>query len=113
MDRSSRDKEMVGGEVIGVSEWGKRPGQVRVLTSEWIHRKGRDSYRDDRNACYVWVEKPEGARQIQVGDWLWWQGELAMWTPKEVRERDSDDDRCGVDWDIRLRRHGYSVGANL
>jgi hypothetical protein len=102
---------MVGGEVIGVTEYGD--GTTRVLCAEYVDfRSGRRL--DTANAAYIKVKRPVGDRKIQVGDCIWWQGRKAMWTPKENHIEDPNDDLvCGADYDIQLERIGYSVGANL
>lgn len=109
---------MVGGEVIGVTQY--TDGTSRVLCSQWLYRNGERYRRDDCNACWVKCKSPKGNRQIEAGDSLWWQGRWAMWTPKESRQQECEHrehlncrSRCGVDYDIQLERIGYSVGANL
>jgi hypothetical protein len=56
--------------------------------------------------CALYVVRDENSEKIKVGDTLWWQGEFAMWTPKEnVRKVNV---KAGVDYDIKIKRIGYS-----
>jgi len=97
---------MVGGEVIGLHERKDKPGLIRVLCSEYVTGRSGRRKRDDGNACFVWVQKPKHG-QIRIGDWLWWHGWRAMWTPRLVRE-------TGIGRsDVILRRYSHSVGAHL
>jgi hypothetical protein len=43
---------------------------------------------------------------MQIGDSLWWQGGICYWTPKANRTMDGGRD--GGDYDIRLKKIGYS-----
>ena len=54
----------------------------------------------------------QGSASLKIGDALWWQGGVAMWTPQENRVGDDEATRrglkCGVDYDIQIPRRGYS-----
>ena len=68
---------------------------------------GTGCERYDRTA--VKVRKEGRWREIKPGDSLWWQGSRVYWTPKSVREDESDRRyRGGVDFDIPLERRGCS-----
>lgn len=74
---------MVGGVVINI---------VKMDESTWVECLDT-TYASDTCAIRV-----KDAREMKVGDSLWWQGNRAMWTPKP------DDGRE----DIILERVGYS-----
>jgi hypothetical protein len=75
---------MVGGKVINV---------VKLLDCAWI--QCLDTTYSKNDTCAIRVKD---AKEMKVGDRLWWQGNRAMWTPKP------DDGRE----DIVLERVGYS-----
>lgn len=85
---------MVGGKVINI---------VRMPDSVWVQCEETTYYYDDHgrrkksytDQCAIRVKD---AKEMKVGDSLWWQGNRAMWTPKP------DDGRE----DIVLERVGYS-----
>lgn len=81
---------MVGGVVIEV---------IDEQEKLWINAQERQS----SDTCAIYVEKNEVSQQIKVGDFIWWQGGEAMWTPDDV-----DGGKCGVDYDIQIPRIGYS-----
>lgn len=74
---------MVGGIVINI---------VKLDDCTWINCMDR-TYSEQTCAIRV-----KDAKEMKVGDALWWQGSRAMWTPKP------DDGRE----DIVLDRVGYS-----
>lgn len=74
---------MVGGKVINI---------VRTSDGDWIQCLDT-TYAQDTCAIRV-----RDAKEMKVGDSLWWQGSRAYWTPKP------DDGRE----DIILERVGYS-----
>jgi hypothetical protein len=74
---------MVGGVVINI---------VELDEGTWVQCLDT-TYANDTCAIRV-----SDARDMKVGDRLWWQGSRAMWTPKP------DDGRE----DIVLERIGYS-----
>ena len=86
---------MVGGKIIGVVR--KTDGTTLVNVQD----------KSDTLAIRVF----HGPHNLSVWDSIWWQGNRAMWTPKENAQYDVDDPRggkCGKDWDIQLERRGYS-----
>ena len=74
---------MVGGKVINI---------VKLKDSTWVQCVDR-TYSEQTCAIRV-----ADAKEMKVGDSLWWQGRQAFWTPKP------DDGRE----DIKLERIGYS-----
>lgn len=84
---------MVGGIVIEVAEV---RGRSDVLFVDCRDTRSRDT-------CAVYLEKNETSDKIQVGDSIWWQDRVAMWTPSG-----SERLQGGVDCDIRIPRVGYS-----
>lgn len=93
---------MIGGTVIETIEL-----EDRV----WINCQD-DNYPSDR--CAIYVEKDSKARCVSEGDSVWWQSDRAMWTPACNRGKTCDHrhhyscSRVGVDYDIRLKRIGFS-----
>ena len=94
---------MVGGTVIET---------IELYDRVWINVK------DDRDLspnCAIYVEKDDKARCVSEGDAIWWQSGYAMWTPacnqqkkKSAHHHDNCLARCGVDYDIKLKRIGCS-----
>jgi 8-oxo-dGTP pyrophosphatase MutT (NUDIX family)/GNAT superfamily N-acetyltransferase/proteasome lid subunit RPN8/RPN11 len=82
----------VGGVVVELTVDPKNDEKLWVNTSE----------RGSKDTCAIYVENNSIAKQIKVGDSLWWQGQFAMWTPSEVRESDEGDS------DIEIPRIGFS-----
>lgn len=74
---------MVGGVVINI---------VRQSESTWIQCMDR-TYSDQTCAIRV-----RDAKEMKIGDALWWQGNRAYWTPKPDNGQE----------DIVLERVGYS-----
>lgn len=97
---------MVGGIVIEVSEVKGEPDILYVDCADRTTRRGKP------DTCAICVQKNATSERIQIGDSLWWQGGWAMWTPKENRLTEERSTRaghkCGVDYDIRIPRVGYS-----
>lgn len=58
---------MVGGTVKKV---------VKCVDKVWVNCTDR------RDECAIYVERSIDADHIEPGDKLWWQGQLAMWTPR-------------------------------
>lgn len=93
---------MVGGDVKEVL-W--LPDRI------WVNAKDR-TYPDE---CAIYVERNPTSERIKPGDAIWWQERMAMWTPAENRVQECGHRehvtclaRCGVDYDIRIPRIGYS-----
>lgn len=82
---------MIGGTVIETVE---TPDKI------WIN------CREERSGdeCAIYVEKDARARTVAEGDSVWWQGRQAMWTPKGFHP----NGKSGIDYDIRLKRIGFS-----
>lgn len=87
---------MVGGTVVEVIVSGDRV---------WINCEERQTA--ERAAIYV--KATARARSISEGDSVWWQSDRAMWTP--AFNRGKKGLKCGVDYDIRLERIGFSGAA--
>jgi hypothetical protein len=79
---------MVGGVVIET-----------IVLPEKVWVNCREKPRRGRK-CAIYVERTPESRSISEGDSLWWQGEWAMWTPKNHAFEDK-----------KLRRVGFS-GVN-
>lgn len=93
---------MIGGVVIEVA---CVPGRDDVLFVDCAERQNRKA---KVQTCAILVERNVSSEKIQVGDSLWWQGQWAMWTPQENRGKPDGDVKCGVDFDVRIPRVGYS-----
>lgn len=101
---------MVGGSVIGI---------IRTNESTLVHVAdcphypscggGMDCKRPQ--TCSVRTDETNqrtGQKvEIGIGDSFWWQSGTCYWTPKENRTL-GDSARCGVDYDIPLKKIGYS-----
>lgn len=83
---------MVGGTVIETIEL-----EDRV----WINTK------DHGDTCAIYVKACAKARSVAEGDTVWWQGNMAMWTPVCLKYL-GDARVGGKHYDIQLRRIGYS-----
>lgn len=92
---------MVGGVVIEVAEVPERPTILFVDCAE------RQSVGGKLQTCAIYVEKNANSLQIQIGDSLWWQGRLAMWTPYKIVQAAAEL-KQGVDFDVQIPRVGYS-----
>lgn len=96
---------MVGGIVIEVAD---HPTE-NILYVNVVDRNNRDK-------CALYVLKNEQSDQIEIGDALWWHGSIAYWTPKNNRIDDEAAKtiafKCGIDFDIPLKRIGYSGVAS-
>lgn len=92
---------MVGGVVIEVAEVPDRP---TILFVDCVERRSAGS---KPQTCAIFVEKNENSLQIQIGDSLWWQGRLAMWTPYKIAQATAKL-KQGVDFDVQIPRVGYS-----
>jgi hypothetical protein len=74
--------------------------QTIVLADKvWVDCEEPDS--PSKSAIYV--ERNATSERIQPGDTVWWQGGYAMWTPYGT-----NGTRCGKDYDIKIRRIGFS-----
>ena len=57
--------------------------------------------------CAIYVVKNADSDKIEIGDSIWWQGGYAYWTPQN-----SNREKCGVDYDIKIPRIGFSGVSN-
>lgn len=87
---------MVGGKVIGIV---RRLDGVTMLHV-------RDECNTDRCCVNCRERRIKSGEPVQIGlgDSVWWQSGLVMWTPHPVR----NPGRCGIDFDIQLPKVGYS-----
>lgn len=81
----------VGGVVTSISRHGNR---AHITVCERAYWKPGKPLRLE-TATAIWVEHAGNA--IAVGDKLWWQGQLAMWTPADKHVID-----------FKLKRIGFS-----
>lgn len=92
---------MVGGTVVETIEL---PDRI------WVNCEEDNS----TSQCAIYVEKNAKSRCIAPGDSVWWQGEDAMWTPYCNRgpacnhKHHYSCKRAGKDYDIRIKRIGFS-----
>lgn len=85
---------MVGGKVINIVKLDDSVWVNCMETTVYYDGLGRRS-KEISDTCAIRVKD---AREMKVGDSLWWQGSRAMWTPKPYDGRE----------DIVLERVGYS-----
>lgn len=83
---------MIGGTVIEVCNV---PGTPGVLYVEVFDKK-----RPKKRAA-IYVLACHNATRVQMGDSLWWQGDMAFWTPQNVR-RSLKTAKRGIHFDIQL-----------
>lgn len=102
---------MVGGIVVGVS---------RFLDKTHVHVADCPHYPRHRikaesvegcprpDSCCVYVEERSHGQRVEIliGDSFWWQGGFCYWTPRENKRQIGG--RCGIDFDIKLKKIGYS-----
>lgn len=97
---------MVGGVVIGLTRAEERT-HVHVADCPHYPKHGRGDECPNPDTCCVYTDERRvdtGKRvTVDVGDSLWWQCGCCYWTPQ-----DSPRSRCGVDFDIKLKKIGYS-----
>lgn len=92
---------MVGGTVVKV---------IKLSGKLWIKCEEDNT----TSQCALYIERDSNAEKIAPGDSLWWQGGWAMWTPFSKRFNDPDkpnyvkDRKAGVDYDIKIKRIGFS-----
>lgn len=85
---------MVGGKVIGIAR-SKESTLVRVEDRSDTCSVRCIEKRIDNGECV----------EISIGDSFWWQCGKCMWTPKTYIHGSG---KCGKDFDIQLRKIGYS-----
>lgn len=92
---------MVGGTVIGLV---RKPGEPTML-----HIRDRAPYNDQICVDVTETHRKDGsAVEIAIGDSVWWQCGLVMWTPKGANRRG----KCGRDFDIQLPKVGYTYASS-
>lgn len=100
---------MVGGVVIGVSRGTDRT-HVHVADCPHYPKHGRWDECPRPDTCCVYTDEvaiDTGRRiEVEVGDSFWWQGGRCYWTPHEKRNRPGN--KGGIDYDIALRKIGFS-----
>lgn len=93
---------MVGGKVVEVAEV---PGREDVL---YVNCADLPRGRKKPDFCAILIEHNETAKQVQIGDSLWWQGRVAYWTPQDNIGGHLTGMVCHKDYDIQIPRVGYS-----
>ena len=105
---------MVGGTVIGISRVKGKPTHIHVADCPHYPKHEVKNCHCPDTICVYCEEYGLDKRVIdwqieiwiQVGDKIWWQSGRCYWTPKENIGRPGN--RCGVDFDIALKKIGYS-----
>ena len=102
---------MVGGVIIGLSIDGERTHVHVADCPHWpSHGRGNECPRPDTCCVYTDALLTDGSRAgLRVGDSFWWQQGMCYWTPQKNRSLVGDGGgKCGVDYDIAMRKIGYS-----
>jgi hypothetical protein len=68
-----------------------------IPTSDKIYINCADTHENGTDYCAVYVETSAYSKKIQIGDSLWWQSNIVLWTPQTK-----------VVQDFRLKKLGYS-----
>ena len=100
---------MVGGVIIGLTKIGERTHvNVADCPHHPKHGRGDECPRPDTCCVYTDAKRVDSGESVvlAVGDSFWWQCGFCYWTPAANRKK--PDGRCGVDYDIKLRKLGYS-----
>lgn len=109
---------MVGGVIIGLSR--NHDGETHVNVADCPHQpkhgRGDECPRPDTCCVYTDGKREDGSEaELAIGDSFWWQSGSCYWTPRANvgatcghREHIDCKRRCGVDYDIRLKKLGYS-----
>lgn len=89
---------MIGGMVIEVID--NVMGRPDVI---WVNVMDTQPPKRKRfDMCAIYVDKNETSLQIRAGDSIWWQGNIALWTPRKVKESGDGE------YDIHIPRVGFS-----
>lgn len=103
---------MVGGVIIGISITGALAIEPRIHVNVADcphypkHPRG-ECPRPDTCCVYTDGLKEDGTpADMKLGDSFWWQEGSCYWTPQA--NRNLPNGRCGIDYDIRLKKIGYS-----
>lgn len=103
---------MVGGVIIGIT---KTADRIHVNVADCPHypKHGIKAVSVEGcpypDTCCVYTDglKEDGTQaDLKIGDSFWWQSGSCYWTPNENRMKPNI--RCGIDYDIRLKKIGYS-----
>jgi hypothetical protein len=86
---------MIGGTVIGIVR------KKEIATTLHV----RDHHCTDQICVKVKEERSKGCGTvlISIGDQVWWQGNMVLWTPFYSKKK-----RCGQDHDIAIPKIGYT-----
>lgn len=99
---------MVGGVIVGLT-FGTDRVHVHVADCPHYPKHGRGDECPRPDTCCVYTDaKLEGGTSagLRIGDSFWWQCGICYWTPKENRGK--QDGKGGVDYDIQMKKIGYS-----
>ena len=99
---------MVGGVIIGLST---THDKIHVHVADCPHypKHGHGDECPRPDTCCVYTDgvlENRTIAKLEVGDSFWWQCGWCYWTPRA--NRDKGDARGGIDYDIRMRKLGYS-----
>jgi hypothetical protein len=89
---------MKGGVVVEI---------IDLADKLWVNTVERDKLDEnlDRYSSATYVVLDEISRRIRLKDSLWWHGSYAVWTPSKNTRGIG---RRGIDFDIQIRRPGFS-----
>ena len=103
---------MVGGVIVGLTK--KADGLTHVNVADCPHHPRHDIRAEgckhpDECCVYTDAKFSNGkVANLKVGDSFWWQGGKCYWTPQANRRLSDERSRCGVTYDIPMRKIGYS-----
>lgn len=102
---------MIGGVIIGITHHPKEANSVfHVNTADCPHfPKHPRGECPNPHTCCVYTDglKEDGTQaDLKIGDSFWWQSGSCYWTPQANRTKPNGRD--GIDYDIRLKKIGYS-----
>ena len=78
---------MVGGNVVDIWIWDKKTVSIVVQEND--------------NCLGVDLVKNENSLSIQRGDVVWWQSNIALWTPKDKSFQDRHIERIGSSYQVK------------
>lgn len=99
---------MVGGVIIGLTKTAERI-HVNVADCPHYPKHGRGDECPRPDTCCVYTDgklKDGSDAPMKIGDSFWWQCGVCYWTPSE--NRSLEEPKGGVDYDIPLKKLGYS-----
>ena len=104
---------MVGGVIIGLTH---KADEIHVNVADCPHYPKHGIKAESfegcphPDTCCVYTDGKrvsDGSdAPLAVGDSFWWQCGICYWTPAATRRK--PDGKDGVDYDIQLRKIGYS-----